>query len=147
MKKVIAIIMGIFVHASLSAQSVDKMDLYVSREVGAETPFDINHTYFDRGALGGIDTVVVKEQDSILALKKTMDSLIEFTDWKVKSQDTRGKVVFYQNEQRVDSVYFCMFYLFKDSTYYRLSPQFKKMINDIYYKRKGIRPYGYPPRK
>ena len=122
-----------------------KVDIHVTNTVYINTFYDITPEAFDKGALSySRDTITLHDYDDakeICKLKESIDNL-HFTNEETYSLDTRGKIIFYYPED-IQIMYFDSFYMYrkKDNYYFELSKEFKKIIDDICYKRNRRKPF------
>lgn len=114
---------------TLSACNIKLKIVYTQADL--RTIFDITPELFDKGLIShSLDSIIVvsdmkfsKFFDTINSLKKTSEIHL--------SINVRAKIIFYLNEQILNTYYLGMFYIYCQNGIYEVNEEFRNMINAI----------------
>ncbi|KXB42173.1 hypothetical protein HMPREF1870_01476, partial [Bacteroidales bacterium KA00344] len=87
--------------------------------------------FFDKGFVShSLDSIIVASDMEISKFFDTIKSLKKTSEIH-PSINVRAKIIFYLNEQILDTIYLGMFYIYYRNEIYEVNKEFRNMINAI----------------
>ncbi len=114
---------------ALSACNIKLKIVYTQADL--TTIFSITPEFFDKGFVShSLDSVIVASDMEISKFFDTIKSLKKTSEIH-PSINVRAKIIFYLNEQILDTFYLGMFYIYYRNEIYEVNEEFRNMINAI----------------
>ena len=114
---------------ALSACNIKLKIVYT--EADLRTIFSITPEFFDKGFVShSLDSIIVASDMDISKFFDTIKSLKKTSEIH-PSINVRAKIIFYLNEQILDTFYLGMFYIYCQNGIYEVNEEFRNMINAI----------------
>ena len=114
---------------ALSACNIKLKIVYT--EADLRTIFSITPEFFDKGFVShSLDSIIVASDMDISKFFDTIKSLKKTSEIH-PSINVRAKIIFYLNEQILDTFYLGMFYIYYRNEIYEVNEEFRNIINAI----------------
>ena len=114
---------------ALSACNIKLKIVYT--EADLRTIFSITPEFFDKGFVShSLDSIIVASDMEISKFFDTIKSLKKTSEIH-PSINVRAKIIFYLNEQILDTFYLGMFYIYYRNEIYEVNEEFRNIINAI----------------
>ena len=114
---------------ALSACNIKLKIVYTQADL--RTIFDITPELFDKGLIShSLDSIIVVSDMKFSKFFDTINSLKKTSEIH-PSINVRAKIIFYLNEQILNTYYLGMFYIYCQNGIYEVNEEFRNMINAI----------------
>lgn len=114
---------------TLSACNIKLKIVYTQADL--RTIFDITPELFDKGLIShSLDSIIVVSDMKFSKFFDTINSLKKTSEIH-PSINVRAKIIFYLNEQILNTYYLGMFYIYCQNGIYEVNEEFRNMINAI----------------